>query len=199
LTISITAFGRVPPGQMVRRSGARIGDHIAVTGTIGDAAAGLGLLQGASGRADLNARDHDFLVGRYREPQPRVALSSAVRSCASAAMDVSDGLVGDLAKLCDASGVGAEVNAPDGPFSDAARALIDAGGRRLDELLSGGDDYEILCTVPPVRWDTFNRLAAGTGIAVTRIGTVTEETGSPRFLDGAGERIAFARSSFSHF
>ncbi len=199
LTISITAFGRVPTGQMARRSGARSGDHIAVTGTIGDAAAGLRVLRDASLGARLSPPDRELLIGRYREPQPRVALASAVRSCASAAMDVSDGLAGDLGKLCAASGVGAEVSAAAVPLSDAVRALLAAGGVHLADLLSGGDDYEILCTVPPVRWETFVRLAAGAGIPVTRIGVVTEAGEMPRIVDEAGERIAFARNSFSHF
>ena len=107
--ISITAFGRVPKDQMVRRHGARAGDVVAVTGTIGDAALGLDILRGgrAAGALPSHRREAEFLVDRYRVPQPRLAIASALRAAASAAMDVSDGLAGDLAKLCAVSGVSA--------------------------------------------------------------------------------------------
>src|ERR1700675_598181 len=105
--ISITAFGRVAEGKMVHRSGAKPGDRVVVTGTIGDAALGLDILKGGAVATDLadDAAAKEMLVGRYRVPQPRNALAAAVRDHASAAMDVSDGLAGDLAKLCAASGV----------------------------------------------------------------------------------------------
>lgn len=145
LMISITAFGRVPPGTMVRRDGAKPGDHLVVTGTIGDAALGLDVLKGG---ADTRARE--ILVSRYRVPQPRVALARAVREHASAAMDVSDGLMGDLAKLCAASGVSAVVNAGALPLSAPARALLAERRVGLEALVSGGDDYEILCSIPRI-------------------------------------------------
>ena len=124
LMISITAFGRVPPGTMVRRDGAKPGDHLVVTGTIGDAALGLDVLKGGAAALGSDAHARDILVSRYRVPQPRVALARAVREHASAAMDVSDGLMGDLAKLCAASGVSAVGNAGALPLSAPARALL---------------------------------------------------------------------------
>src|SRR5262249_50923434 len=148
--------GCVPSGRMVRRSGARPGDRILVTGTIGDAALGLGVLKG--GRiAEALAKDpaaRDALVARYRVPEPRNALAKAVRDHASAAMDVSDGLAGDLAKLCAASRVTAIIDAPSIPRSASAANLLDRSLVTLETLVSGGDDYEILCAVPETRFKT---------------------------------------------
>src|SRR6202158_3612379 len=129
LMISITAFGRVPPGKMVHRSGAKPGDRLVVTGTIGDATLGLAVLKGGAVAAVLAdaAAAKQVLVGRYRLPQPRTALAKAVREHASAAMDVSDGLAGDLAKLCAASGFAAVVDAPSIPLSAAAAVLLVCG------------------------------------------------------------------------
>ena len=118
LMVSVTAFGRVPPGKMVHRSGAKPGERVMVTGTIGDAALGLAVLKGGKVHAaatDTAARD--ALVGRYRVPQPRVAMAEIVRDHASAAMDVSDGLAGDLAKLCGVSGVSAVIDLASIPLS----------------------------------------------------------------------------------
>src|SRR6202165_3645730 len=149
LMISITAFGRVPPGKMVHRSGAKPGDRIVVTGTIGDAALGLDILRAgavATALAD-DAAAKAMLVGRYRIPQPRNALANAVRDHAGAAMDVSDGLAGDLAKLCAASGVSAVMDAQSIPLSVPAATLLARGTVGLEAILSGGDDYEILCAI----------------------------------------------------
>src|SRR6202167_2030893 len=150
LMISITAFGRVPEGKMIHRGGARPGDHVVVTGTIGDAALGLDIPR--KGRvATVLANDttsRDMLVGRYRVPEPRNALAQAIRVHAHAAMDVSDGLAGDLAKLCAASTVSAVIDLPAIPLSKATSAVLVAGAVSMDAIVSGGDDYEILCTVP---------------------------------------------------
>ena len=129
LMVSITAFGRVAPGKMIHRSGARPGDHVVVTGTIGDAALGLDILKkGRVAAAFANdAASRDMLVGRYRVPQPRNVLASAIRAHAHAAMDVSDGLAGDLAKLCAASAVSAAIELAAIPLSKAASAALAAG------------------------------------------------------------------------
>src|SRR6478752_7047280 len=141
--ISITAFGRVPPGKMVHRSGAKPGDR----------ALGLDILKGGAAAALADAAAKAMLIGRYRVPQPRNALATAVRDHAHAAMDVSDGLAGDLAKLCGVSGVSAVIDAPSIPLSAAAAALLTRGTIGVDAIVSGGDDYEILCTIPEDRFE----------------------------------------------
>ena len=201
LMISITAFGRVPPGKMVHRSGAKPGDRVVVTGTIGDAALGLAILRGGAATTALadDAVSKQMLVARYRLPQPRNALATAIRDYASAAMDVSDGLAGDLAKLCAASGVSAVVDAPSIPLSAAAAALLAGGAVGIESIVSGGDDYEILCAIPEGSFEAFAQAAGVAKVAVTSIGTVIADTSAPKFLDAQGREIALPRLSYSHF
>jgi thiamine-monophosphate kinase len=201
LTVSITAFGRVPEGRMIHRSGARPGDRVMVTGTIGDATLGLDILKGGAVAAAL-ANDNasrDYLVKRYRVPQPRNALALAVRDHANAAMDVSDGLAGDLAKLCAASSVSAVIDAPGIPLSAAVAGLLARGTVGIEAIVSGGDDYEILCAIPEARVEAFARAAGTAGVAVTSIGTVIAGAAAPSFLDGEGHEIPLRRLSYSHF
>jgi thiamine-monophosphate kinase len=146
-----------------------------------------------------DAAANQMLVGRYRVPQPRSALAKAVRDHAHAAMDVSDGLAGDLAKLCAASGVSAAIDAQSIPFSAAATALLGRGTVGIGALVSGGDDYEILCTIPEASFELFAQDAVRAGVAATSIGTVIADTSPPRFLDGQGREIVLARLSYSHF
>jgi len=201
LMISITAFGRVPPGKMVHRSGAKPGDRVVVTGTIGDATLGLAILRGGAATTALadDAVSKQMLVARYRLPQPRNALAMAIRDYASAAMDVSDGLAGDLAKLCAASGVSAVVDAPSIPLSAAAAALLAGGAVGIESIVSGGDDYEILCAIPEGSFEAFAQAAGVAKVAVTSIGTVIADTSAPKFLDAQGREIALPRLSYSHF
>ena len=201
LTISITAFGRVPAGKMVRRSGAKPGDRVVVTGTIGDAALGLDILKGGPVAAALaeDAGARAMLIGRYRVPQPRNALAKAVRNHARAAMDVSDGLAGDLAKLCGVSGVSAVIDVPSIPLSPAAAALLARGTVDIETIVSGGDDYEVLCTVPEDSFEAFVQAAGQAGVAVSSIGVIVAGSSVPRFLDGEGREIALPRLSYSHF
>lgn len=199
--ISITAFGRVPKGRMVGRTGARPGDLIMVTGTIGDAALGLDMLTGGPAAAALasDPAAREALVSRYRVPQPRNLLAQAVRAHASAAMDVSDGLAGDLTKLCAASGVSAIVEVPNVPLSAAAAGLIVRNAVCVETLLAGGDDYEVLCTVPPAQSDALIAAGRTGGLAVTAIGTIVAGQERPRFLDGQGRELTLERLSYSHF
>ncbi len=198
--ISVAAFGTLPAGTMVRRTGAKVGDHVVVTGTIGDAALGLKLrLQPATARRwKLATKQRAHLAARYLVPEPRNALAEVIRTHASAAMDVSDGLVGDLTKLCAASGVAAEVEVARVPLSAAARAALSAEPKLIESILTGGDDYEIVATVPPGKLATFRAAAKAAGVPVSALGRVVagKET---RFLRPDGKPMKFARGSFSHF
>ena len=197
-TISISMFGSVPEGTMVRRAGARLGDLVFVTGTIGDSALGLILRKGEGSGWDLDIADRQHLVSRYLLPQPRNALAEAVRIFASAAMDVSDGLAGDLAKLCRVSGVAADIETARIPYSDAAQVVMvrDAGMRQI--ALTGGDDYEIVCTVPPDKAESFRAAAKVAKVPVTEIGEIAAGEGA-RFRDLDGNVLTFRQTSFSHF
>ena len=200
LMVSVTAFGRVPSGKMVHRSGAKPGERVVVTGTIGDAALGLAILHG--GKVHAAASDkaaREALVGRYRVPQPRVAMAEIVREYASASMDVSDGLAGDLTKLCGVSGVSAVIDLVSIPLSGAARDLVSRGVIGLEALIAGGDDYEILCTLPDDRVERFAQAARDVGVAVSSIGTVVAGSAAPQFMDKEGREIALDRLSYSHF
>jgi thiamine-monophosphate kinase len=198
--ISVTAFGTVAHGSMVRRSGARMGDRVFVTGTIGDAALGLRLRKDAqaSKHWKLDATRRQHLAARYLIPQPRNALAEAARTHAHAAMDVSDGLVGDLQKLCAASGVAAEIEVSRVPLSEAARAVLEADPAAIETILTGGDDYEIVCTIAPERVSSFRAAAQAAGVAIAEIGRIVEGEGAT-FIGADGKALSFARASFSHF
>jgi thiamine-monophosphate kinase len=199
LSVSITAFGTVPHGAMVRRATAKPGEVVAITGTIGDAALGV-LLHRDAGLAKtwrLSSAAADHLQARYLLPQPRNGLAEALRQHASAAMDVSDGLVGDLAKLCRASGVAAEIDIAAVPLSDAGRAALSGDAKLIERILSGGDDYEILLTLPAAKFDAFRRAAENAGVPAAKIGQVTSGQGV-RCLD-QGKVVSFAQASYSHF
>ncbi len=196
VTISVAMFGSVPSGTMVQRAGAKAGDAVYVTGTIGDAALGLSVRKGVPWKLSDAQRQH--LIARYLLPQPRNALAEVVRTHASAAMDISDGLAGDLAKLCRVSGVAVEVNVAQVPFSDAARAAIAAEPKMLETALTGGDDYEIACSVPAAKAASFRAAAQAAHVPVSEIGVVAAGEGA-RFIGAAGKPLTFAHVSFSHF
>ena len=201
LMVSITAFGRVPEGKVVHRSGARPGDHVVVTGTIGDSALGLNILRNGSVATALagDTASREMLVGRYRVPEPRNALALAVRAHARAAMDVSDGLAGDLAKLCAASGVSAVIDVPAIPLSPAVSAALAAGAVSMSEIVSGGDDYELLCAIPQDAFEEFIRTADAAGVAANPIGTIIAGASAPKLLDAEGRELSLPRRSYSHF
>ncbi|SFH97997.1 thiamine-monophosphate kinase [Bosea sp. OK403] len=209
LILSITAFGSVPAGRMVPRSGARPGDVILVSGTIGDGALGLqahgfsahGLSAHGSGKpgwvARVSEEHRHFLADRYLHPQPRLALAAALQLHASAAMDVSDGLVGDLAKLLKASKAGAEIDLDTVPLSAAARAAIMADPALAELAWTGGDDYEILCTASEREYLSLIVAAEAAGIALVAIGRVTDQ-GAVNYRE-KGRARSFAQGSFAHF
>jgi thiamine-monophosphate kinase len=200
LTITITAFGHVPKGRMVLRSGAQEGDIVFVSGTLGDSALGL-KLRNAPDLANswkLNRAGVDHVSRRYLRPEPRLALGAALRDCASASMDISDGLAKDLGRLCQASRVAANVKLPLVPLSAAAKSAIAADAGLYKGIVSGGDDYEILCTVPPDRTAVFAAAAAASGVPATSIGTVS--AGSGLVLEGLdGVPIQLDVAGWDHF
>jgi len=198
-SVSIAAFGQVPHGTMVRRSTAKAGDLVLVTGTIGDAALGLELRRDRSlaRRWRLTDAMGAHLMQRYLLPEPRTALAEAVRQHAGAAMDISDGLAGDLGKLCRASTVAAEIDVARVPLSEAARAAVAAEPALLATALTGGDDYEIVATLAPEKLPAFQAAAQAAGIPMTEIGRVRTGEGTRFIRDG--EALVFARASYSHF
>jgi thiamine-monophosphate kinase len=190
-SFSLTILGSVVPGQALRRAGARPGDEIWVSGSIGDGA--LGLLS-LTGRLPPDPE----LADRYRLPRPRLRLGQALAGIARAALDVSDGLVQDLGHLARAAGCGATIEAALVPLSDPARAALAADPTLLAHILGGGDDYELLFAAAP--GDADRVLAAGhaTQTPVTRIGSFVDGTGV-RVLDTKGAPIALPRRGWSHF
>ena len=196
VTMSVAMVGSVPQGTMVRRAGAKPGDRIFVTGSIGDAALGVKLRNGEKWPLSAGQRDH--LLSRYLLPQPRNALSEAVRTHATAAMDVSDGLAGDLGKLARVSGVAATFEVAKVPLSDAAKAALAADPALIETALTGGDDYEIVCTIPPAKADAFRNAAKTANVPVIDIGAIAAGEGA-RFIAADGREITFKHASFSHF
>lgn len=198
LTLSVTALGEVPAGCMVPRTAARPGDILCVTGTIGDGALGLDLRHAPSWTAHLAPDDTAFLADRYLRPQPRHRLAEAVRTYARASMDVSDGLAGDLAKMLRVSGVSAMIELDRIPLSAAAGKAVKAKPDLLDRIVTGGDDYEILCAVAEKNVDSFHAEADRCGVKLSTIGRVVPGHAAPVFRMGTRER-RYDVGSFSHF
>jgi thiamine-monophosphate kinase len=190
-TFSLTILGTVAPGAALRRAGARLGDDVWVSGTIGDGALGLLAL---TGRLPPDA----VLAERYRLPHPRLALGEALSGTAHAAMDVSDGLAQDLGHLARAAGCGAEIHADAVPLSDAARRALSADPALLPRILGGGDDYELLFAADPADAPRVLSAAAAARTPVTRIGCFLEGEGVS-VLNAAGHPVVLSKAGYSHF
>lgn len=186
LTVSVAVHGFVPPGKALLRTGAKVGDAVLVTGTLGDAAAGLHALQHPSCEDGQRSKLREFLIERLNRPTPRLAAGAALRGQASACVDISDGLLADLGHICTSSGVGAEIEAALLPRSSALLELHDES-TAMQFALSGGDDYELCFTVPAQRVADVQTDLSRLGCGVTRIG---------RIVEGEGVRVRAADSTW---
>lgn len=191
LALSLTMIGAVPKGSMLRRSGAKPGDSLFVSGTLGDSA--LGLL------AIREKIPHDtWLQNRYLLPQPRVALGQSLRGIATSCMDISDGLMQDLGHICKASGVGAVVYRDRLPLSKATQALVKKNPDCWDNIYAGGDDYELLFTAPSGSADAVATLSSKLALPITSIGRIDSGSG-PTLLDSNGSAISISHPGYRHF
>lgn len=191
LSISVSMFGFAE--EITKRSGAKAGDLVFVSGTIGDAGAGLAVLKG-EGHA-LSAATREQLIARYRVPQPRLALGQALRGIASASLDVSDGLIADLGHIAKTSQVRIAIEAAHVPLSPALRALW---GDDVARAATCGDDYEIAFTAPPEKRNAVVEATRKSATQVTEIGIVEEGSGVV-LLDAQAREIPLARAGFTHF
>jgi thiamine-monophosphate kinase len=200
LTVTITIIGEVEQGRMVRRATARAGDAVLVSGTLGDASLGLALRKDPTLAAawGLSPAEAEHLRRRYARPEPRLALAGALRDHASAAMDISDGLAKDLARLCTASGCAARVRFADLPLSSAAAKALAGDPRLIQRIVAGGDDYEILATVPAEQAPAFHAAAAAAGVPATQVGAML--AGSDIVIeDPSSQPLSLDRTGWDHF
>lgn len=206
--LSLTLIGIVPPRKALFRNGARIGDFLYVTGTIGDALAGLRLLNESPGRtkhpytAALSARHRQFLIERHLRPTARIAEGQwlSAHRFATSAIDLSDGLSGDLRHICEESHVGADIDLSALPLSPACRAY--ASSHKLDPVnlaLTGGEDYELLFTVPPRQRTRLERAAVEQGFSLTCIGKIRPLRFGMQTVSSRGQRHRLINTSYEHF
>jgi len=196
LALSLAVVGAIPAGRRLLRAAAKAGDAVFVSGTIGDAA--LGLMARSGTLAGVTAEEGRFLSERYRLPRPRLSLGQRLRGLVHATMDISDGLIGDLEHIAEASGVAATIEVGSVPLSPAARAALTRDARLIESVLAGGDDYELLFTAPPRHHDALLALGRELGVPVTRVGTIASGSGV-RALDPEGREIKLARTGYRHF
>ena len=188
LHVTMTLFGLLtqPP---LRRNGAQAGDDLYVSGTLGDAAVGLQLLQ--------HSTENAFLTDRYHTPQPRLALGAALHGIATAALDISDGLLADVVQLCTASHVGVQLQRDALPRSAALQPLLDADASLWNAVLNGGDDYELCFTAPATMRERIAALATQLGLPLTRIGVMTE-TSNIVVVDAQGVAVDVSHTGWEH-
>ena len=194
--LSLTAFGTVAGDACLTRAGGRAGDDIYVSGTVGDATLGLRAVQG--GLAALSPEDRGALAARFRLPEPRLALGAALVGLANCAIDVSDGLVADLGHLCAESGVAARIAADAVPLSKPARRALDGGEVDIADLVTGGDDYELLFCAPSSARGDIDALGRRLGLALTRIGGIEPGQGVT-VLGADGQPLVLSRAGYQHF
>ncbi|MCO4054173.1 MAG: thiamine-phosphate kinase [Bosea sp.] len=202
LTVSVTAIGSCPAGAMVPRTGGRVGQRLVVTGTIGDAALGLRLRQDKAARwaEVLNDEERGWLADRYLHPKPRNRLALAIREHAAAAMDVSDGLLGDAVKLGAAASHGAcapWIDLARVPLSGAARAALMAEPALIEPIVAGGDDYEVLMALEPEKVEDLLAACAALGCPAAEIGELTDSA-APAFTGLDGRPASFGALRFEH-
>lgn len=201
LVISVTLTGVLTAAKPLRRSGALVGDDIYLSGTVGDSGLGLRLLQKHLSAAGVPAAEIDFLQSRHRRPQPRLnlGLELALSGRVGAALDVSDGLIADLYHiLTESGGLGAEIVLQKLPLSAAARRFIDSGNVAYDELITGGEDFELLFTAAPAAGVVIREISGRTGISITRIGRITA-AGEILLIDNGRARKLKGRGGYDHF
>ena len=201
ITLSVTALGRVPQGKAVLRSGARGGDRIYVSGSIGAAHLGLRLRQEPrlAKAWVLAPAEAAALIERYQRPEPRCRLAPLLRRYAHAAIDVSDGLVGDIEKLCTASKVAAVIQADRVPHAAAVDKALAREPHLLQELITAGDDYEIVAAVPEARATAFEAAALEQEVRVTAIGKIVVGNPEVAVLDGEGRPLKLPHKGYAHF
>ncbi len=195
ITLTLTALGDVIRGDAMQRSGAQVGDIVYVSGTVGDGAAGLAVAKGRA--AALSALDRQYLRRRYAKPEPRLALGRKLCGIAHAVVDISDGLVADLGHIANASRVAIEVDAAILPLSSAAKAALDGNIVSMDDVLGGGDDYELAVTVPEISRNLMATFAKLLGLPLTEIGRVHDGAGVC-VVDSNGTDITPANKGYSH-
>jgi thiamine-monophosphate kinase len=193
LNICVTVFGEVPHGQALLRSGAHPGDDIYVSGTLGDARLALEVFRGS---VALDGTAFESVRIAMEQPQPRIALGLALREVATSAIDVSDGMLGDLAHVLKRSAVGADVQVDELPRSAVLRSLPDALQREF--TLAGGDDYELVFTAAPQHASRVAAAARAARVSVTRVGRISAAAGL-RLTDRAGKAVDNTFGSFDHF
>jgi len=204
LTISITILGLSEPGGYVARNGAQINDKIYVTGTIGDSYLGLQLALNLSGKnetshewiSELDKDQAEYLLKRYQKPEPRNIIVSEISKFCTSSMDISDGLIIDAHNLCASSHVGAEIDLTKIPFSEGVRDLVELYPNLLEKLVTGGDDYEILATVPEQLSTHFEQACLLKKIKATHIGMINSD--KCRFIGAKGEDIDYSIKGYSH-
>lgn len=194
MSLTMVAKGTVPRGKALTRSGAKVGDYIYVTGTLGDAALGLKLCQGLH---EVSKKHQSHILQRFHYPSARVALGQALRNLASSAMDLSDGLYSDIQHILKRSNVGASIDVSRLPLSQAVKDSCNSA-TALQLALSGGEDYELLFTVPEARRGSLDVLLSPYGIPVTCIGRITGVAGKLELKQG-DQIFDYQHQGFVHF